>query len=195
MASKSRFSTEQRKKICAFLPMIPVMRSIIELSAELGRYPRKDDCKNALLRESFFFAIRGINYTAVVRLHELIDPLLDAASTKFLGEPLLVGRGRNRHATIPEFDMLRRYRHVLIGHYVIREPEDKEVIAQLCERWGDVQNLLLLSLEHIDRVTVRLKGKGLLDGLPRYVNNEPIHQFAASDIDRLIAAANELSPQ
>ena len=84
---------------------------------------------------------------------------------------------------------------VTIGHYVIREPEDKEVIAQLYERWGDVQNLLLLSLEHIDRVTVRLKGKGLLDGLPRYVNNEPIHQFAASDIDRLIAAANELSPQ
>lgn len=155
--------------------MIPVMRSSIELAAELGRYSRKAECKNALLRESFSFAIRGINYTAVVRLYELIDPLLDAASSEFLGEPLFVGKGRSRHATIPEFDMLRRYRHALIGHYVKLEPEDKKVVAQLRRHWGDVQNLLLKSLEQIDRVAVRLKEKGLCDGLPRYVNNEQLH--------------------
>lgn len=195
MSKKSRLRTVQRKKICAFLPMIPVMRSSIELAAELGRYPRKDECKNVLLRESFWFAIHGINYAAVVRLHELIDPLLNAASTELLGEPLLVGKGRDRHATIPEFEMLRRYRHALIGHYVSLEPEDKKVIAQLRERWGDVQNLLLQSLEHIDGIAARLKEKGICDGLPRYVNSEPIHQFTASDIDRLIAAANESSSQ
>jgi len=195
MALKPRLSTEQRKKICAFLPMIPVMRSCIELSAQLGRYPRKAECKNALLRESFWFAIRGINYTAVVRLYEFIDPLLDSASTELLGEPLLVGKGRSRHCTNPEFDMLRRYRHALIGHYIKLEPEDKKVIAQLRERWGDIQNLLLQSLEQIDKVAVRLKEKGLCDGLPRYMNNEKIYRFKVSDIDSLIAAGNKVLPQ
>jgi hypothetical protein len=128
-------------------------------------------------------------------LYDLIDPFLDAASAHLLKEPLLHGTGRNRHATNPDFEMLRRYRHALIGHFIAFEPEDRKIVAELRHGWGDVQQLLLNSLEGIHEITKRLMGKGLCKGLPNYINKEPIHCFEVGDIDRLVAAANKIPPR